>query len=54
MAIGDIHGCDVALSTLLDGIGLTPDDTVIALGDFIDRELHRTSQAGGRSADSSP
>ena len=37
MAIGDIHGCDVALSTLLEGIRLTPEDTVIALGDFIDR-----------------
>ena len=37
LAIGDIHGCDVAFSTLLDGISLTPDDTVIVLGDFIDR-----------------
>lgn len=37
LAIGDIHGCDVALATLLDGIGLTPEDTVIVLGDFIDR-----------------
>lgn len=37
LAIGDIHGCDVALATLLDGIGLTADDTVVVLGDVIDR-----------------
>lgn len=37
LAIGDIHGCDVALSTLLEGIRLTPEDTVILLGDLIDR-----------------
>ena len=28
---------DVALATLLDGIGLTADDTVVVLGDVIDR-----------------
>lgn len=37
LAIGDIHGCDVALSTLLDGMWLSSDDTLICLGDFIDR-----------------
>ncbi|MEQ9408219.1 MAG: metallophosphoesterase family protein [Fuerstiella sp.] len=37
LAIGDIHGCDVALMTLLDGVGLTPEDTVVVLGDLIDR-----------------
>lgn len=37
LAIGDIHGCDVALDTLLDGIKLTPDDTVVVLGDLADR-----------------
>lgn len=37
LAIGDIHGCDVALETLLNAIGLTPDDTVVVLGDLIDR-----------------
>ena len=36
LAIGDIHGCDVALNTLLDRIALTPDDTVIVLGDLVD------------------
>jgi len=37
LAIGDIHGCDDALKTLLDGIRLTSDDTVVVLGDLIDR-----------------
>jgi serine/threonine protein phosphatase 1 len=36
-AIGDVHGCDVALSTLLDSIGLTSDDVIVFLGDLIDR-----------------
>ncbi|MBS0205653.1 MAG: metallophosphoesterase [Planctomycetes bacterium] len=37
LALGDIHGCDVALETLLDRIELTTDDTVVILGDAIDR-----------------
>ena len=36
-AIGDIHGCDVALKTLLERIELHPDDTLVVLGDVIDR-----------------
>jgi serine/threonine protein phosphatase 1 len=36
-AIGDIHGCDVALRTLLGKLDLRLDDTVIVLGDVIDR-----------------
>lgn len=36
-AIGDIHGCDVALRAILDQIDVTPDDRVIVLGDFVDR-----------------
>jgi serine/threonine protein phosphatase 1 len=36
-AIGDIHGCAVALTTLLDAIAPHPDDTVVTLGDYIDR-----------------
>lgn len=35
--IGDIHGCSKALGTLLDEILPSPDDTLIFLGDFIDR-----------------
>lgn len=37
MAIGDIHGCDVALEVLLDALQPTTNDTVVILGDVIDR-----------------
>jgi serine/threonine protein phosphatase 1 len=36
-AIGDIHGCHVALETLLKFVGLREDDEVITLGDYCDR-----------------
>jgi serine/threonine protein phosphatase 1 len=37
IAIGDIHGCLRALDALLAGIDPRPDDTIITLGDYIDR-----------------
>jgi serine/threonine protein phosphatase 1 len=37
IAIGDIHGCHVALKTLLEQLALSPGDTVIVLGDVVDR-----------------
>src|SRR6476620_5058537 len=37
IAIGDIHGCSAALRALIDAIGPTADDTIIALGDYVDR-----------------
>lgn len=37
LAIGDIHGCAAALETLLDHIELRPGDTVITLGDYINK-----------------
>jgi serine/threonine protein phosphatase 1 len=37
IAIGDIHGCLTALRVLIDAIDPHPDDTIIALGDYIDR-----------------
>jgi Calcineurin-like phosphoesterase len=37
IAIGDIHGCDVALEVLLRELALTAEDTVIVLGDVVDR-----------------
>lgn len=37
VAIGDIHGCSMALDALLDCIKPRPDDTIITLGDYIDR-----------------
>lgn len=36
LAIGDIHGCATALRTLLDAIALTPEDTLVTLGDYVD------------------
>ena len=36
-AVGDIHGCDIALETLLEQLALAPDDRLILLGDAIDR-----------------
>lgn len=36
-AIGDIHGCDTALETLLTTLNVTVNDTVVTLGDVIDR-----------------
>lgn len=40
IAIGDIHGCAAALEALLAAIAPTPDDTLITLGDYIDRGPH--------------
>ena len=37
LAIGDIHGCDVALDVLLSKMELTADDTVVVVGDVVDR-----------------
>ncbi len=35
-AIGDIHGCSIALQSLLSAIDPRPDDTIVVLGDVID------------------
>lgn len=35
--IGDVHGYSLALSRLLDNIAPNSDDTVVTLGDYIDR-----------------
>lgn len=37
IAIGDIHGCAKALKTLVDAIQPTEQDTLVFLGDYIDR-----------------
>jgi serine/threonine protein phosphatase 1 len=36
-AIGDIHGCFTALTTLIKSVNLKPNDTVVFLGDYVDR-----------------
>ncbi len=35
-AIGDIHGCNIALRALIEAIEPKPDDTIVVLGDVID------------------
>src|SRR5262249_47793301 len=37
IAIGDIHGCPDALAALLDAVAPGREDTVVTLGDYIDR-----------------
>jgi serine/threonine protein phosphatase 1 len=37
IAIGDIHGCSAALAAVLDAVAPTPADTIVTLGDYIDR-----------------
>jgi serine/threonine protein phosphatase 1 len=39
IAIGDIHGCSVALARLLEAIEPQPADTIITLGDYVDRGI---------------
>lgn len=37
LVIGDIHGCLTALETLAEFVDFSPEDTIITLGDYIDR-----------------
>lgn len=37
LAIGDIHGCINALTTLVGFVGIRHDDTIVTLGDYVDR-----------------
>ena len=37
IAIGDIHGCSTALDAILRLVEPGPEDTVVTLGDYIDR-----------------
>jgi serine/threonine protein phosphatase 1 len=39
LAIGDIHGCSVALAALLKAIAPQPSDTIVTLGDYVDRGI---------------
>ena len=39
IAIGDIHGCSTALAALLQAIDPQPIDTLITLGDYVDRGI---------------
>ena len=37
IAIGDIHGCNDALKSVLSAIDVQSDDTIVTLGDYVDR-----------------
>jgi len=37
LVIGDIHGCFNALRSLIDFVAPRPDDTIVTLGDYVDR-----------------
>jgi serine/threonine protein phosphatase 1 len=37
IAVGDVHGCAAALAALVEAIAPGPDDTLVTLGDYIDR-----------------
>jgi serine/threonine protein phosphatase 1 len=37
IAIGDVHGCLAALEAILDRVDLAADDTLVTLGDYVDR-----------------
>ena len=37
LAIGDIHGCITALTALVGFVDLRSDDTIVTLGDYVDR-----------------
>ncbi len=37
LAIGDIHGCITALRTLVNFVAPDPADTIVTLGDYVDR-----------------
>ena len=37
--MGDIHGCPIALAALIKEIAPKPNDTIIPLGDFVDRGI---------------
>lgn len=39
IAIGDIHGCSAALAVLIEAIDLRPGDTLVTLGDYVDKGL---------------
>ncbi len=37
IAVGDVHGCVDELSTMVDAIAPATDDTIVFLGDYVDR-----------------
>ena len=44
IAIGDVHGCSEALTAMVAALDPKPDDTIITLGDYIDRNGKRNGK----------
>ena len=44
IAIGDIHSCAVALAKLIEAAAPHPDDTVVPLGDYVDRGIESSTR----------
>ena len=40
LSIGDIHGCDTALKTLVEFVPVLDNDLLVTLGDYVDRGPH--------------
>ena len=51
IAIGDVHGCAKALAALLEAVQPTQQDTLVFLGDYIDRgpDSRDVVEQGGRN-----
>jgi serine/threonine protein phosphatase 1 len=43
IAIGDIHGCVAALKNVLEAIAPRAEDTIVTLGDYVDRGPHSSN-----------
>lgn len=39
IAIGDIHGCSIALAALVAAVDLKPDDRLVTLGDYVNKGI---------------
>ena len=39
IAVADIHGCSTALAAILNLVDPQPGDTIVTLGDYVDRGL---------------
>jgi len=46
MALGDIHGCSLALSAVIEAIDPQPDDTLVTLGDYVNEGIDSKGDRG--------
>jgi hypothetical protein len=45
IAIGDLHGCSIAMAAIINLVDPLPDDTIITLGDYVDRGWTRRASS---------